>query len=670
MSTTTTSSTTNLPHNVKPDHLSKTNIPTSELSQKTILDLLNTKCTTSLHLLKQAHAVVLKSGHFQDHYVAGTLLKSYANSPSSNLNFVSKVFYYVPRPNVFVWNVMLKSCLDHNETWKVISYYYKMVVANARPNKFTYPVVFKACNIAGVDKEGLQIHTHVVKLGLHRDIHIKSSAIQMYASFGLLMDARQFLDDGQECDVICWNAMIDGYLKWGDIEAAKELFNSMVEKNIGSYNAMISGLAKCGRFDDARKLFDEMSDKNEITWSSIIDGYIKGGYYKEALEVFNQMQNQEIRPRKFVLSSVLCACANFGALDQGRWIHAYLKRNSINLDAVLGTALIDMYVKCGCLDMAWEVFENMKKKEVFSWNAMIGGLAMHGRAGDAIELFFKMLRERMTPDKITFVSILSACAHAGMVDRGLEVLDNMKITFGIEPEVEHYGCVVDLLGRAGLLTEAEELISTMPMEPNAAVWGALLGACKKHGNIELSERVGKILLEMEPENSGRYALLSNIYAKEGRWDDVAEVRKLMKERGIKTNPGISTIDLNGIVHEFKMGDGSHPQVKEIYLMLEKIIDKLKMEGYSPIASQVLFDIEEEDKETALKYHSEKLAIAFGLINTNPETTIRIVKNLRVCEDCHSATKLISKVFERDIIVRDRVRYHHFRNGKCSCNDFW
>ncbi|KAL5783726.1 hypothetical protein ACOSP7_008755 [Xanthoceras sorbifolium] len=355
--------------------------------------------------------------------------------------------------------------------------------------------------------------------------------------------------------------MVDGYLKCEDIEAAQELFSGMEEKNVGSYNAMISRFARFGRFQEARKLFDGMSDRDEITWSAIIDGYIKGGYYKEALEMFNQMQRARIRPRKFVLSSVLSACANVGALDQGRWVHAYVKRNSMNVDAVLGMALVDMYAKCGCLDMAWEVLEDMKVKEVFSWNAMIGGLAIHGRAEDAIELFLKMQREKMRPD--------------GLVDRGLRVLSYMKTRYGIEPEVEHYGSAVDLLGRAGLLAEAEELIDFMPMELNAAVWGALLGACRKHGNIELGERVGKILLEMEPENSGRYALLSSIYAKEGRWDDVAQVRKLMKERGVKTNPGSSMIDLGGIVHEFKIGDGSHPQVKEIYSELEKIIERLK-----------------------------------------------------------------------------------------------
>lgn len=247
----------------------------------------------------------------------------------------------------------------------------------------------------------------------------------------------------------------------------------------------------------------------------------------------------------------------------------------------------------------------------------------------------------------------------------------MENVYGIEPKVEHFCCVVDLLGRAGFLNEAEQLIKAMPIQPNSAVWGALLGGCRIHGNVELGEKVGKLLLEMEPNNSGRYSLLSNIYARAGRWDDVAEIRKLMKDRGIKTTPGSSLIDLDGLIHEFVMGDASHTQSKEIHLMLDEIMEKLKTEaGYVPKTNEVLFDIDEEEKETALCHHSEKLAIAFGFLNTSPGTTIRIVKNLRVCEDCHTATKLISRVYKREIIVRDRVRFHQFRNGNCSCMDFW
>jgi pentatricopeptide repeat protein len=664
------STTTNLPYHLASKDFSTENKFTSQLSQKTILDLLNTKSSTSLHHLKQVHAVALRTGHFQDHYVSGTLVKCYANPHFSNLNFALKVFEYVPNPNVFVFNIIIKGCLQNNEPCKAICCYYKMMIAHARPNKFTYPTLFKACTAAEAAEEGVQVHAHVIKQGLSGDVHIRSAGIQMYGSFREVEGARRMLDEDGNSDVICFNAMIDGYLKCGEVEVAKGLFWSMEDKNVGSWNVMVSGMAKCGMIEEARELFNEMKEKNEISWSAMIDGYIKGGYYKEALEVFNVMQREEIRPRKFVLSSVLAACANLGALDQGRWIHAYVNNNSNSFDAVLGTALVDMYAKCGRLDMAWDVFEKMEKKEVFTWNAMICGLGMHGRAEDAIDLFFKMQKQKFRPNGITLLGVLSACAHSGMVDEGLTILNSMEEVYGIEPGMEHYGCVVDLLGRAGLLGEAEEVMYSMPMEPSAAVWGALLGACRKHGDVELGERVGKILLELEPQNSGRYALLSNIYARAGRWDDVANVRKLMKERGVKTSTGISMIDFDGVVHEFKMGDGSHAQMKNIYLMLKNMIKRLKMEGYSPNTSQVLFDIEEEEKEAELQYHSEKLAIAFGLINTKPGTTIHVVKNLRMCEDCHSAFKLISQVYVREIVVRDRARYHHFKTGTCSCKDFW
>lgn len=571
---------------------------------------------------------------------------------------------------MFVWNAIIKGCLDNNEPILAISCCCKMVGSNSRPNKYTYPPLFKACVAAQAYKEGVQIHGLVVKNGLMGDGYIKSSGIQMYSSFGCLREARNILDSNGESDVVCFNAMIDGYLRFGNVEAARILFEGFKDKNVGSWNVMISGFARCGMMEEARTLFDEMPVRDDISWSAMIDGYNQGGYFKAGLEIFHKMQEGKIRPRKFVLSSVISACANVGALDQGRWIHGYVRRNAIPINAVLGTSLIDMYAKCGRLDLAWEVFESMKVKEVFSWNAMIGGLAMHGRAGDVIDLFLKMEKENVKPDIVTFLGILNACAHGGLVDEGVWYLINMKEVYGVEPNVEHYGCVVDLLGRAGLFDEAEELTSSMPMEPNTAVWGALLGACWKHGNLELGEKVGNILLATEPQNGGRYTLLSNIYAKARRWEDVSRVRKLMKERGVKTNTGSSLIDLEGIVHEFKVGDSSHPLTEEIYLMLEKIIERLQLEGYLPNTSQVLFDIDEQEKESAVWHHSERLAIAYGLISTTPGTAIRIMKNLRVCEDCHFVTKLISRVYDREIIVRDRARYHHFKNGKCSCKDFW
>ncbi|KAI3445430.1 hypothetical protein Pfo_002095 [Paulownia fortunei] len=661
---------TELPyHPPASEHLTE-NFTTCNPTQKTILNLLNTKCANSLENLKQAHALILKTGHIQDHYVAGSLVKCYANPQFGSSTTLLRVLEQVSEPNVFVWNCIMKGCLDLKEPFKAISMYYKMVISGSRPNKYTYPQLFKACTVERAIEEGLQVHSHVVKRGLNADGHIISAVIQMYASLGCLREARNLLDSIGKSDVICCNAMIDGYMKFGDVEAARVLFEIMKEKSVGSWNTMISGLCSNEMILEAKNYFNEMPDKDEVSWSAMIDGYNKGGYFKEALEVFGQMQREEIKPSKFVLSGALAACANLGALDQGKWIHAYIRRNRIVLDAVLGTSLVDMYAKCGRLDLAWDVFEKIKQKEVFCWNAMIGGLAMHGRAEDAIDLFLKMQRDKVKPNDITFVALLNACAHAGLVHEGLKYFIAMKQTYAVEPMVEHYGCVVNLLGKAGYFNEAENFISSMPMKPNSAVWGALLGACRMHGNVELGEKVGEILLDLEPENSGRYTLLSNIYAKVGKWDRAQKVRAVMKERGVKTITGRSMIDLKGVVHEFKVGDSSHPQMKDIHLMLEKIIQEIQLKGHKPDTSQVLFDISEEQKETSLKYHSEKLAIAFGILNTEPGATIRVVKNLRVCEDCHSATKIISQVYEREIIVRDRVRYHHFKHGQCSCKDFW
>nr|XP_043616655.1 pentatricopeptide repeat-containing protein At3g62890-like [Erigeron canadensis] len=641
------------------------------ISQKTLLNLLTTKCTTSLQLLKQTHALILKTGHFQDHYISGTLIKSYSNPYFNTFHSSIQVFSEVPNPNVFVWNSVMKACFDNDRHCLGLLFYLEMVINGSDTNKFTYPMLFKACMVVNCAKIGFEIHGHVVKNGHMNDEYVKSAGIHMYSSFGRLNEARMIFDYGESSDVVCFNALIDGYLKCGDIESANFLFgSSRIEKNVGSWNTMVAGLAKCGMVDDAREVFDEMDSRDEISWSSMIDGYNKNGRFEEAMEIFRAMLREKVKPKKFILSSVALACANVGSLDQGKWLHGYARRNSIELDGVLGTSLLDMYAKLGRLDLAWDVFETMKTKQISSWNAMIGALGMHGRAKDAIQLFTEMEKHNVKPDEITFVGILNACAHGGLLDVGFEYFNKMQEVHEIEPTVHHYACIVDLLGRVGRLAEAEMLITKMPMTPTPAVWGALLGACKIHGNVDMGERIGKMLINLEPKNGGRYALLSNIYAKAGRWEDVEQLRALMKEKGVKTTTGRSTIDLDGVLHEFKIGQSDHPRIREIYAMVDEMIGKLELEGYVPRTSEVLFDIDEDEMETTLWRHSEKLAIAFGLISTSPGTPIRVTKNLRMCEDCHSAIKLVSSVYERNIIVRDRSRFHHFRNGKCSCKDFW
>ncbi|XP_020270458.1 pentatricopeptide repeat-containing protein At4g21065 [Asparagus officinalis] len=416
-----------------------------------------------------------------------------------------------------------------------------------------------------------------------------------------------------------------------------------------------------------------MPARNVVTWNSVINGFSLNSRPNEALTLFRRMVAEEdAEPDGFTMVSLFCACAELGALALGRRAHVYsFKRGLCAGNAHVGNAMIDLYAKCGSVWDAKKVFDEMgDTKNVVSWTSLIVGLAVNGFGGEALELFGAMERERLRPTEITLVGVLYACSHCGLVDKGFCYFDRIKEEYGILPKIEHYGCMVDLLGRAGCVEEAHDYVKRMPMEPNAVIWRTLLGACSMHKKLSLGETAWSKLKELDPGHSGDYVLLSNLYASVGRWRDVQKLRRNMFNGGVKKTPGYSLLEIGNRVHEFVMGDRSHPQSDEIYDKLEEVAKRLRKEGYVPKTSNVLADIEEEEKETALCYHSERLAIAFALISTSPAVPIRIVKNLRVCEDCHIVTKLISNVYEREIIVRDRSRFHHFKDGFCSCKDYW
>lgn len=375
-------------------------------------------------------------------------------------------------------------------------------------------------------------------------------------------------------------------------------------------------------------------------------------------------------PDEITMVSVLSACADLGALELGNWVESYIERKKIPKSVELCNALIDMFAKCGDVDKAIKLFRQMYSRTIVSWTSVIVGLAMHGRGSEAVSMFDEMVEQRVEPDDVAFIGVLSACSHSGLVDKGRCYFNSMEGKFSIVPKIEHYGCMVDMLSRAGLVKEALEFVSKMPLEPNQIIWRSIITACHARGELKLGESISKELIRTEPMHESNYVLLSNIYAKLRRWEKKTKVREMMDMRGMKKVPGSTMIELKNEMHEFVAGDKSHDQYKEIYEMVEEMGREIKRAGHVPTTSQVLLDIDEEDKEDALYRHSEKLAIAFALLNTPPGTPIRIVKNLRVCEDCHSATKFISKVYNREIVVRDRNRFHHFVNGLCSCRDFW
>lgn len=491
-----------------------------------------------------------------------------------------------------------------------------------------------------VREETKQIHAQIIKMGFGSEIYTTNSLLNVYSKSGDMQSARLLFYQVAERDIVSWNSMIDGYTKCGEMEMAYEIFNHMPERNI-------------------------------ISWTSMISGCVKAGKPKEALNLFHRMQSAGIELDNAALAGTLQACADLGALDQGKWIHAYIiRKNEVKIDPILGCVLIDMYAKCGNLEEAIKVFEKMEGKGVSVWTAMISAYAIHGCGQEALQWFMKMQTAGVEPNQMTFTAVLTACSHAGLVYEANLLFERMQRIHGLKPSIEHYGCMVNLLGRAGLLKKAEDLIANMTVKPNAAIWGALLNACHIHGNLELGKKTGKILIQEDPNHGGRYIHLARIHAAAGEWHQAARVRQQMKEQGVSKLPGCSMISVNGILHEFLAGDGSHHQFKEIYHTWEQIVGRLREEGYKPKVGDLLLDLEDKDKETAIHHHSEKLAVTFGLIRTKPGTTIRIIKNLRVCEDCHTVLKLISKIYAREIVMRDRTRFHLFKDGNCTCGDFW
>ncbi|KAJ3706012.1 hypothetical protein LUZ61_009717 [Rhynchospora tenuis] len=598
--------------------------------------LLLSQCTSARRLL-EIHAAILRSEILHHQVVNFRLQKSYAS-----LGYVEKcliLFRQTPAPNVFFWTNAIHAHAIQGLRFITISLFTEMLSSDATPNGYTLSAALKACHLY----LGKLVHGYAIKQSLHTEPYVATALLDMYA-------------------------------RGGDVEAARFLFDEMLEQPIASTTAMITCYAKRGDLAQARQLFDETSQRDSVCWNAMMDGYAQYGKPNEAVNLFRQMLKSDSRPNEVTILSVLSAIAQLGCVSSGKWVHSFIKNkiNRIRLNAKVGNALIDMYYKCGNLEDACLVFDTMKEKDVVVWNTMIAGYAMHGQSQKALELFDMVRFRGLWPTNITFIGVLNACSHAGLVEQGRRFFHLMKIEYKIEPKIEHYGCMVDLLGRAGLVEEAYDLILGMNnIEPDAIMWSSLLASCRLHNNTSLGEKIANYVVSKGYANSGTYVLLSNIYAAVGNWDKVALVRQLMRESGVQKEPGCSAIELGNKIFEFVVGDRSHPQSRKIYAMLDELSALIKAHGYVPATDLVLHDLEEEaEKEKSLAVHSERLAVAFGLVSTKPGTEIKIMKNLRVCVDCHNAFKLIAKVTKRKIVVRDRSRFHHFSEGTCSCGDYW
>ncbi|KAL0866545.1 hypothetical protein Bca101_045663 [Brassica carinata] len=554
-----------------------------------------------------------------------------------------------------------------------------------------------------------KIHAQVIINGFLQDLRVANKLLYIYAQFRAIADAEKLFDEMTVKDPVSWSVMVGGFAKTNDFVNSLRVFREIVRSslNLDNYTlpimirvcrekrdvfvgrlihdvALKSGMdldcfvcaafvdmyAKCGEIGDACKLFDEMPKRDLVTWTVMIGACADSGRPDESWVLFEKMRNEGIVPDRAAVVTIVNACAKLGALHKAVVLHDYIRLMDFPVGVVLGTALIDMHAKCGNLDAAREMFDSMKERNVISWSAMIAAYGCHGKATKALELFRVMVGDRrLPPNEITFVSLLNACSHAGFVKEGLEIFDLMT-EYGVKPNVKHYTCMIDLLGRAGRLSEASEMIETMSIEKDETLWGSFLGACRIHKNVEMAEKAARSLLELQPQNPGHYILLSNIYANDGKWEEVAKVRNLMNQRGLKKVPGYTWIEANNRTHRFKVGDRTHPKSQEIYDALKDLTEKLEEAGFVPDTNFVLHDVDEEVKVGMLSLHSEKLALAFGLIATPEGSLLRITKNLRVCGDCHSFFKFASLVTRREIIVRDANRFHCFKEGSCSCGDYW
>lgn len=479
----------------------------------------------------------------------------------------------------------------------------------------------------------------------------------------------KILKQGYDMRPLLLSRLFKAYAACDKLELAHQLLSEICSfsSNVNSANLLIDSFVKVGEIDTAKKVFNLLPARDVVTWNLIIGGCVKSGLFVEAICMLKEMLGTDIEPDGFTFASVVTACSKLGALNHGKWVHALMMEKKIELNYILSSALVDLYSRCGRIETAKSIFDAADKTDVSIWNSMINGLAMHGLAADAVSVFSAMEGGNIKPDPVTFIGIITACSHCGLVQQGRKYFDLMKKDFSIQPQLEHYGAMVDLFGRAGLLEEANTMISEMPMEPDVVIWRTLLSACRTHKNSEMGElAVGK----MKHLSSGDYVLLSNIYCSTKEWDNAETVRHTMNKKRVHKSIGKSWVELHGAIHHFKAGDRSHPDTEPIYRVLEALSRRSRMEGYVPAPDLVLMDISEEEKEENLNYHSEKLALAFAILKSSPGTEISISKNLRTCLDCHCWIKIVSKVLHRVITVRDRIRFHRFERGSCSCRDYW
>ncbi|XP_029130251.1 pentatricopeptide repeat-containing protein At1g20230, partial [Cajanus cajan] len=591
--------------------------------------------------VKEVHDDAIRCRMMYDVFLGNALIHAYGKCKC--IEGARRVFDDLVVKDVVSWTSMSACYVSCGFPRQGLAVFREMGWNGVKPNSVTVSSILPACSELKDLKSGRAIHGFAVRHGMIENVYVCSALVSMYARCLSVKQARLVFDLMPHRDVVSWNGVLTAYFTNKEYEMGLALFSQMSSERVKA---------------------------DEATWNAVIGGCMENGQTEEALEMLRKMQNMGYKPNQITISSFLPACSILESLRMGKEVHCYVFRHWIIGDLTTMTALVYMYAKCGDLNLSRNVFDMMLRKDVVAWNTMIIANAMHGNGKEGLLLFESMLRSGIKPNSVTFTGVLSGCSHSRLVEEGLQIFDSMGKDHLVEPDANHYGCMVDVFSRAGRLDEAYEFIQRMPMEPTASAWGALLGACRVYKNVELAKISANKLFEIEPNNPGNYVSLFNILVTAKLWSEASEARILMKERGITKTPGCSWLQVGNKVHIFVVGDKNNMESDKIYNFLDELGEKMKLAGYKPDTDYVLQDVDLEEKAESLCSHSEKLAVAFGILNLNGQSSIRVFKNLRICGDCHNAIKYISKVVGVTIIVRDSLRFHHFRNGNCSCQDLW
>ncbi|XP_051119330.1 pentatricopeptide repeat-containing protein At5g50390, chloroplastic [Andrographis paniculata] len=572
----------------------------------------------------------------------------------------------------------------------------------------TYDALVDACISLKSIRGAKRVIYHLMNSAVDQDVYIRNRVLLMHVKCGMMIDALKLFDEMPERNLVSWNTIIAGLVDSGDYVEAFTLFFTMWEdtSDIGTRTfatlirasaglelihpgqqlhacalklgmagdvfvscTLIDMYSKCGSIENARCAFDKMLEKTTVAWNSIIAGYAFHGYSEEALSMYYDMQDSGAKMDGFTYSMIVRVCTRLASLEHAKQAHAGLVRNGFGSDIVANTALVDFYSKWGRIEDARNVFDKMPLKNIVSWNALIAGYGNHGRGAEAVELFHRMDCLGMVPNHVTFLAVLSACCYSGLFNIGWEIFESMSRDYKVKPRAMHYTCMVELLGREGRLYEACALIEDCPFTPTVNMWAALLTACRVHENFDLAKYAAERIYGMEPEKLSSYVVLLNIYNRDGKFQEAAAVLRTLRRKGLRMLPACTWIEIKKQQHVFFTGDKKHPQTEEIYEKLDEISKKIVEHGYVPLRKTLLPDVDERE-ETMLLYHSEKLAISFGIISTPDFTPLQLVQSHRICNDCHNAIKLISMVCAREIVFRDASRFHHFKDGRCSCGDYW